>query len=51
VVEQLRHNNSTDLIVLEQLIRSMAGIISDNDFNSLVWVNEWTNRFEVVLDS
>ncbi|KAJ6185672.1 hypothetical protein N7519_006973 [Penicillium mononematosum] len=33
VVEQLRHNNSTDLIVLEQLIRSMAGIISDNDFN------------------
>ncbi|KAJ5146246.1 uncharacterized protein N7515_000810 [Penicillium bovifimosum] len=33
VVEQLRHNNSTDLIVLEQLISSMAGIISDNDFN------------------
>ncbi|KAJ5795032.1 THO complex component (Rlr1) [Penicillium paradoxum] len=33
VVEQLRRNNSTDLIVLEQLISSMAGIISDNDFN------------------
>lgn len=33
VVEQLRHNNSTDLIILEQLISSMAGIISDNDFN------------------
>lgn len=33
VVEQLRTNNSTDLIVLEQLISSMAGIISDNNFN------------------
>jgi THO complex subunit 2 len=33
VVEQLRHNNSTDLIVLEQLISSMAGIITDNNFN------------------
>ncbi|KAJ6053364.1 uncharacterized protein N7446_009376 [Penicillium canescens] len=33
VVEQLRQNNSTDLIVLEQLISSMAGIITDNNFN------------------
>ncbi|KAJ5586399.1 hypothetical protein N7450_006186 [Penicillium hetheringtonii] len=33
VVEQLRHNNSTDLIVLEQMISSMAGIITDNNFN------------------
>lgn len=33
VVEQLRRNNSTDLIVLEQLISSMAGIITDNSFN------------------
>ncbi|KAJ5084930.1 Semialdehyde dehydrogenase NAD-binding [Penicillium alfredii] len=33
VVEQLRHNNSTDLIVLEQMISSMAGIITDNSFN------------------
>lgn len=33
VVEQLRHNNSTDLIVLEQMIVSMAGIITDNNFN------------------
>lgn len=33
VVEQLRRNNSTDLIVLEQLISSMAGIISDTNFN------------------
>lgn len=33
VVEQLRRNNSTDLIVLEQLISSMAGIITDNNFN------------------
>ncbi|KAI9044299.1 putative THO complex component (Rlr1) [Aspergillus affinis] len=33
VVEQLRHNNSTDLIVLEQLIVSMAGIVSDTSFN------------------
>jgi THO complex subunit 2 len=33
VVEQLRRNNSTDLIVLEQMIVSMAGIITDNNFN------------------
>lgn len=33
VVEQLRHNNSTDLIVLEQMISSMAGIITDSSFN------------------
>ena len=33
VVEQLRHNNSTDLIVLEQMISSMAGIITDTSFN------------------
>lgn len=33
VVEQLRCNNSTDLIVLEQMISSMAGIITDNNFN------------------
>lgn len=35
VVEQLRHNNSTDLIVLEQMISSMAGIITDTNFNDL----------------
>lgn len=33
VVEQLRHNNSTDLVVLEQVISSMAGIITDTSFN------------------
>lgn len=33
VVEQLRHNKSTDLIVLEQIVSSMAGIITDNNFN------------------
>ncbi|OXV07394.1 hypothetical protein Egran_04841 [Elaphomyces granulatus] len=33
VVEQLQHNNSTDLIVLEQMISSMAGIITDTNFN------------------
>ncbi|KKK26560.1 hypothetical protein ARAM_002963 [Aspergillus rambellii] len=33
VVEQLRQNNSTDLIVLEQMISSMAGIITDTNFN------------------
>jgi THO complex subunit 2 len=33
VGEQLRRNNSTDLIVLEQLISSMAGIITDTNFN------------------
>ncbi|EAW12618.1 putative THO complex component (Rlr1) [Aspergillus clavatus NRRL 1] len=33
VVEQLRQNNSTDLIVLEQMISAMAGIITDTNFN------------------
>ncbi|EEP79464.1 conserved hypothetical protein [Uncinocarpus reesii 1704] len=33
VAEQLRHNNSTDLIVLEQLVSSMAGIVTDTNFN------------------
>lgn len=35
VVDQLQHNNSTDLIVLEQMISSMAGIITDTNFNDL----------------
>ncbi|KAL4874731.1 transcription factor/nuclear export subunit protein 2-domain-containing protein [Aspergillus karnatakaensis] len=33
VVQQLRQNNSTDLIILEQIISSMAGIITDTNFN------------------
>lgn len=33
VAEQLRHNNPTDLIVLEQIISSMGGIITDTNFN------------------
>ena len=33
VTEQLRMGNSTDLIVLEQIVGSMAGIVSDTDFN------------------
>ena len=33
VTEQLRMGNSTDLIVLEEIIGSMAGIVSDTDFN------------------
>ncbi|KAK2734457.1 THO complex subunit 2 [Myotisia sp. PD_48] len=33
VCDQLRQNNSTDLIVLEQLISSMAGIVTDTSFN------------------
>ncbi|EEH46561.1 uncharacterized protein PADG_02659 [Paracoccidioides brasiliensis Pb18] len=33
VGEQLRHNNSTDLVILEQLISSMAGIVTDTNFN------------------
>ena len=33
VAEQLRLGNSTDLIVLEEMTRSMAGIISDSNFN------------------
>ena len=33
VTEQLRKNNSTDLIVLEEITGSMAGIVSDTNFN------------------
>ncbi|KAI5299212.1 THO complex subunit 2, partial [Ascosphaera atra] len=33
VADQLARNNSTDLIVLEQLISSMAGIVTDSNFN------------------
>ena len=33
VTEQLRKDNSTDLIVLEDIITSMAGIVSDTNFN------------------
>ncbi|KAI9731768.1 MAG: THO complex subunit 2 [Cirrosporium novae-zelandiae] len=33
VAEQLRKDNSTDLIVLEQITSSMAGIVSDSTFN------------------
>ncbi|KAL2854631.1 transcription factor/nuclear export subunit protein 2-domain-containing protein [Aspergillus pseudodeflectus] len=33
VAEQLRQNNSTDLVILEQMISSMAGIITDTNFN------------------
>lgn len=33
VAEQLRQSNSTDLIVLEEIISSMAGIVSDTNFN------------------
>ncbi|OAX84089.1 hypothetical protein ACJ72_01547 [Emergomyces africanus] len=33
VGEQLRQNNSTDLVILEQLISSMAGIVTDTNFN------------------
>ena len=33
VAEQLRMSNSTDLIVLEEVINSMAGIVSDTNFN------------------
>jgi THO complex subunit 2 len=33
VFEELRRNNSTDLIVLEQMISSMAGIVTDTNFN------------------
>lgn len=33
VAEQLRQANSTDLIVLEEIIKSMAGIVSDSSFN------------------
>ena len=33
VAEQLRQGNPTDLIVLEQITGSMAGIVSDTNFN------------------
>lgn len=33
VGEQLLKNNSTDLVILEQLISSMAGIVTDTNFN------------------
>ena len=33
VAEQLRQSNPTDLIVLEELTSSMAGIVSDTNFN------------------
>ena len=33
VAEQLRQSNPTDLIVLEQITSSMAGIVSDTNFN------------------
>ena len=33
VTEQLRQNNSTDLIVLEEMTSSMAGIVTDTNFN------------------
>ena len=33
VADQLGQGNSTDLIVLEEMIKSMAGIISDTNFN------------------
>ena len=33
VAEQLRKSNSTDLIVLEEIVGSMAGIVSDSTFN------------------
>lgn len=33
VAEQLRQSNTTDLIVLREITSSMAGIVSDTDFN------------------
>lgn len=33
VADQLRKSNSTDLIVLEEITSSMAGIVSDTNFN------------------
>lgn len=33
VAEQLRQSNPTDLVVLEQIMGSMAGIVSDTNFN------------------
>ena len=33
VADQLRRGNSTDLIILEEMTKSMAGIISDTNFN------------------
>ena len=33
VADQLRRGNSTDLVILEEITKSMAGIISDTNFN------------------
>ena len=33
VADQLRQGNSTDLIILEEMTKSMAGIVSDTNFN------------------
>ncbi|CRG87123.1 THO complex subunit 2 [Talaromyces islandicus] len=33
VLDQLRQQNSTDLIILERLVSSMAGIVTDTNFN------------------
>ena len=33
VSDQLRHGNAIDLIVLEEIVSSMAGIVSDTNFN------------------
>lgn len=33
VANQLRRGNSTDLIILEEITKSMAGIVSDTNFN------------------
>ena len=33
VADQLRRGNSTDLIILEEITKSMAGIISDTNYN------------------
>ncbi len=35
VADQLRHGNVADLIVLEEVTRSMAGIVSDSTFNEV----------------
>ena len=33
VADQLRQGNSTDLIILEEMTKSMAGLVSDTNFN------------------
>jgi THO complex subunit 2 len=33
VLDQLRQQNSTDLIILERMVSSMAGIVTDTNFN------------------